>query len=77
MAEGKEKQEGIISRNILKRNLSASTSNYVQCYRPQEWPIPIQRIFFLFLFFFLRILLCHRVLLNILPSDRSRRLLTD
>lgn len=76
MAEGKEKQEGIISRNILKRNLSASTSNYVQCYRPQEWPIPIQRIFFFF-FFFLRILLCHRVLLNILPPDRSRRLLTD
>lgn len=52
MAEGKEKQEGIISRNILKRNLSASTSNYVQCYRPQEWPIPIQRIFFFFFFFF-------------------------
>lgn len=25
---GEEKQEGIISRNILKRNLSASTSNW-------------------------------------------------
>lgn len=76
--EGKRNKRALYRENILKRNLSASTSNCVQCYRPQEWPIPIQRTFsFSFSFFFTIIMSSCFIECNIVPPDRSQTLPTD